>query len=126
MRRWYLVVGAFLACPLSPVMAQDRACANPTTTLDERRCLAAQAERATKTMTATVDSIGKTLDDSARAALMLATHQWTLYRSSECDAVLKSYSGGSMGLIENLNCMIALTHQRRRQLLLWYRPAEGP
>jgi uncharacterized protein YecT (DUF1311 family) len=119
MRRWYLILCALVSLA-GGVSAQDSTCASPATTLAERRCLSSKAEQADKAMGVLVDSLRRSLSDSAGAALDTATRQWSAYRKAECDALLKSYDGGSMGLIENLNCIIALTVERQRQLRLLY------
>ncbi len=119
MRPWYLILCSLLLGPVGALSAQN-ACATPSTTLAERRCLSSKAEQADKAMAVLIDSLRHSVSDSAGAALDAATRLWRAYRKAECNALFKSYDGGSMGLLANLNCLITLTDERQRQLRLLY------
>ena len=118
--KWrYLMIGLALS-PAGAVSAQDSSCVNPATTLAERRCLSITLDQADQAMGIFVDSLKTTLGEPARAALDTASSRWLAYRHAECLAVMKSYDGGSMGLVENLNCLIALTERRQKELRALY------
>jgi uncharacterized protein YecT (DUF1311 family) len=115
MRPYFL----FLALALTPVnelRAQDSTCVNPSTTLAARECLSARLNDTDHAMGVLLDSLKTTLSDSAKVGLERATARWLEYRAAECHAVMQSYDGGSMGLIENLSCLIALTERRQQEL----------
>ena len=100
--------------------AQDANCMDSVTTLAQRQCLSAQLKLADSGMGVFLDSLKGTLGDSSKAALERASPRWRAYRAAECDAVLESYDGGSMGLVANLGCLIALTNSRQKLLRAFY------
>lgn len=114
-------LGLFLFfTPAGYLLAQDSSCARATTTLAQRECLSAQLTLADSAMGVLLDSLKRTLSDSSRAVLDKASLQWRAYRAAECDAVLQSYDGGSMGLVENVACYIALSDSRQKYLRAFF------
>jgi uncharacterized protein YecT (DUF1311 family) len=104
----------------SALRAQDSSCVSPPTTLAERQCLSADLDRSNRALEGLLDSLRGVLHGPAKASLSAASELWLSYRRAECSAVLESYDGGSMGLIENLNCQIELTERRQKELRVLY------
>ena len=119
MKLLYLVLSLVLAAE-GTLSAQDSSCGSLTSTLAQRQCLSAKLRLADSTIDAVVDSIEATLSDSSKSALSDASKQWLTYRARECDAIMRSYDGGSMGLVVNLTCLIALTNSRQKLLRAFY------
>lgn len=110
-----------LACSAAPSLrGQEQRCPDARTTVAMRECLTRELGRADRALDSLVDSFRAVLGDLAGRRLLSATDRWKAYRTSECDAVQRSFEGGTVGPVAQLSCLLDLAEDRRTRLGAFY------
>jgi uncharacterized protein YecT (DUF1311 family) len=107
-------------CDAGALCAQQPKCSESQTSVAMRQCLSAEVKNADRALGALLDSLKSEIGDSAVASLNAASQHWSTYRKAECNAVLRSFDGGTMGPVAELGCLLDLANERRARLLALY------
>src|SRR5258705_6940200 len=105
-----LLALVLLACRAD---AQQGPCADAKTTIEIRQCFSVRLTQAEQQLAAVEDSVARVLDDPAKAAFQRTRGLWQEYRSQQCAAVSAVFGRGTMGPVAELDCLVAMTEQRR-------------
>lgn len=92
-------------------------CKEDGSTMEMRACfideLKIEEDRLAKALDAALDS-----SDWVAREINRSQNAWIVYRDAHCDAVYSSSSGGTIRLIEYPLCLVELTKQRTKNLLM--------
>ena len=94
-------------------------CREDGSTMEMRACFIDELKIEEGKLAKVLDGALKSSDWVARE-IERSQNAWIVYRDAHCDAVYNSADGGSMRFVEHPQCLIELTKQRTKNLLMGF------
>ena len=109
-------ITAFIVLGISGLAQPREECHG--TTYDMSVCLSKIYERSDAELNTVYRDVLRQFSDSKRHTenLRVSERRWIAYRDAQCKAQYDLFEGGTGGPLENLRCLIEMTHQRTAKL----------
>ena len=97
-------------------------CDSARTTLEMQKCLSHEIKSSEERLKRVEDSLVAKLSPRQVVVFRRASAAWMLFRDLECESEAERFSGGTMAAVVELECRLALTDRRRKDVRIASRP----